>query len=244
MTSPNRARAAALALAGLLTFAAPDPAQAIVCTNCATEITQLLNNLQLVDQLTQQIEQVRLKTLQLENMLRNSKTLEKQKFEDAVSDIKQLNQLLAKAKALSFASANIAAQFSAKYKDFNGYLAEQPGGNDIARKLQQWSEDTNSSVLTTLEAAALTNQQIEGRENEHLQSLEKEATEIEGQMEALQNGNRIALAAVRQMQKQRHLTTILMTLLANYIARQADREATMDAGWRTFSKFKPVPTND
>jgi P-type conjugative transfer protein TrbJ len=75
----------------------------------------------------------------------------------------------------------------------------------LGSKYQQWSEDTNSSVLTTLKAAGLHSGQIEGSEGVLFKQLESMATSAEGRMQALQVANQIALTAARQTQKLRQI---------------------------------------
>src|SRR3712207_935135 len=84
---PRRNRGA-LALTALLALASPSShAQAVVCTNCATELTQLANNLQLIDQLARQVELVREAIRQSENLALNTEKLGSQDWGSALDEI-------------------------------------------------------------------------------------------------------------------------------------------------------------
>src|SRR5262245_60635204 len=102
---------AMILLLAILMFAAPaSRAQAVICTNCATEFTQLANNLQLVDQLARQVELVRESVQQTANLALNTRPLEGQAWGTTLAEIRRLNSLLTQAKSLSFASADLDAR--------------------------------------------------------------------------------------------------------------------------------------
>lgn len=212
----------------------PASAQSVFCVNCGTEFTQLANNLQLADQLARQIELVQEAIKRNENLILNTTGLENQNFGNTLGELRQITSLLGQAKSLSFTSANLDGQFAEKYKDYNTYLSENLDAEALAQKYQQWSEDTNSSVLTTLKAANLQSQQIEGDEAALFSELEGLATSAEGRMQAIQVTNQIALAAARQTQKLRQLILVQLQLQANFMQMQKDRETAEEAAYRNF----------
>jgi P-type conjugative transfer protein TrbJ len=226
-------------------FSAPTTqAQTVFCTNCASELTQLANNVQLVDQLARQVELVQQAIQQSQNMLLNTAGLDNQAWGETTAEIRRLNALLGQAKSLSFTGAGLDAQFARKYSDYNAYVAEELGEEGLAAKYQQWSEDTNSSVLTTLKAAGLSAEQIEGEEDAYLKSLEDRATTAEGRMQAIQIGSQIAMAGVRQTQKLRQILLMQTQLLANAIQRQSDRETAEAAALRRFGRTQALPAGN
>jgi P-type conjugative transfer protein TrbJ len=222
----------------------PQKAQAIYCSNCGTEWTQLANNLQLVKQLEQQVLQVQNTIKQYENMLLNSLPLKKQVWSKAISEIKRLNALFKRAKSLSYASQNLDALFAKKYADYKSYLKHALGDAELSAKYQQWSEDTNDSVLSTLKAAKLQADQMEGEEDAYLRQLEEKATNAEGRMQALQVGNQAALTLARQIQKLRQLILLQLQLQAKYIQMRMDREVAQQAAWKKFTKKPAVSINN
>ena len=216
----------------------------VTCTNCGTEFTQLANNLQLADQLARQVELVQQSIRQSENLLFNTKGLDQFQFGKALAELRQVSALLGQAKSLSFTSAELDGQFAQKYKDYNAYVQGLMGTHELDQKYQQWSEDTNSSVLTTLKAAKLHSGQIEGGEDALFQELEGMAGTAEGRMQALQVANQIALAAARQTQKLRHILLMQVQLQAMYIQTQMDKQATEGGAWRAFTKPQDVNTGN
>ena len=216
----------------------------VTCTNCGTEWTQLANNLQLADQLARQVELVQQSIRQYENLALNTKGLDRFQFGGALAELKRVSAILGQAKALSFTSADLEGKFAEKYKDYSAYLRQQMDTEGLSQKYQQWSEDTNSSVLTTLKAANLQASQIEGDEETLFKQLESMAGTAEGRMQALQVANQITLAAARQTQKLRQLMLTQIWLQAIYIQTQADRQAAGEAAYKNFTKGKDINTGN
>ena len=212
----------------------PSSAQVVTCANCGTELTQLANNLQLADQLARQVELVQEAIKRYDNMLRNTKGLEVFRFGNALGEIRQVTALLDQAKSLSITSADLDGKFAEKYKDYAAYVRDRLDPQALDAKYQQWSEETNSSVLTTLKAAHLQVSQIEGDEASNFTALEQLATTAQGRMQALQVANQIALAAARQTQKLRLLILTQLQLQANFIQTQTDRQTAEGAAYRNF----------
>jgi P-type conjugative transfer protein TrbJ len=220
------------------------PANAIYCSNCGTEWTQLLNKLELIKQLEQQVAIAKQTLQQYQNMVTNTEALADQNWGNALGEIKKVTALLKKAKSLSFASANLDERFAKKYGDYQAYSDKTLDDNAFDAKYQQWSEDTKESVLATLQAAGLQNEQIEGAEDTYLRELEGRAETVEGRMQAIQLGNQIALATARQMQKLRQLIMINLQLQANFIQQRQDRKAMEAAAWHKFTKHKDISNTD
>ena len=158
----NWARAAGVAAAIVLmgpTAERPACAQGgvVFCANCGSEYTQWLNYLQLVGQLEKQAGLLRY-------AIKNTAALSSFTRNDSIADIRAFTDILKQGQALSFASANIDAQFALKFKDYNGYAALKLDGQTMAAKYQQWSADANAATKTTLKAAGAQSQQMEGAE--------------------------------------------------------------------------------
>jgi P-type conjugative transfer protein TrbJ len=233
-SSVFRLSAASAVMLAIVGFA--PVSQAIVCTNCATEFTQLANNLQLIDQLARQVELVRESIRQSENLVLNTTGLDSFSFGKTADDLRKVTSILGQAKSLSFTSASLDGQFAQKYKDYKTYAGQTLDTDVLAQQFQQWSEDTNSSVLSTLKAANLQNTQLEGDEETLLKQLEEMASTAEGRMQALQVANQISIAAARQTQKLRQLILVQLQLQANFIQAQTDRAARQDASFDKFLK--------
>ena len=151
----------------------PASAQTVVCANCGSEYTQWLNYLQLVRQLEKQAALV-------QNAIRNTTALPNFKSGDGLSDIRAVTAILAQAKSLSYASADLDARFA---RSSRTTTAMRPPNSTT----RPWRRNTSSGLRTrtaaprrTLKAAGLQAKQIEGAEEQTLQALESQAASVEG----------------------------------------------------------------
>jgi len=233
---------AALALAGAVTAALAGCGQAaaqggaVYCVNCSDQITQWMNYLKQVAQLEQQVKQVRL-------AMQNTQPLAAFPAGTGATGLRELNQVLAQAKSLTYAAGAIDPQFAQKFKDYNGYTsALRLGDQFMAGKRQQWSADANDATRTTLNATAKQNQQMEGVEEQNLQNLQTQAATAQGNLASQQALAALSVETIRQLQKLRQLAMIEMQQAANRNQIDADREATTQAQWTQMTTPSNKPT--
>ena len=143
--------------------------------------------------------------------------------------------------ALSYASANLDATVNARFQTYQAYAASPPTSTGFAAKYQQWSQDMQASVLTTLKAAQTQATQINGPEQQTVSRLQAQSTGAAGQLQALQTGNAIGLEAIAQVQKLRQLLLTDLQLKANASGASADKDAAQQAAWQAFAA-KPSVT--
>ncbi len=84
----------------------------------ATEITQLLNNAELVTQVAQQAQQLATQLQQYQTMLTNLQNIPNQIWGPIQQDLMALQQVAAQGQALSFAASNVVQQFENTYTGF------------------------------------------------------------------------------------------------------------------------------
>jgi P-type conjugative transfer protein TrbJ len=236
------ARAALGAAAILAVMARPGLAQ-IVCANCASEITQLLNMAQLVDQLATQGSILQTNTNQFANMTTNTTPLTVFQWGSGQANIVSLNSALSGASSLSYASSNLSSAFGQKYSDYNSYVSASPTSATAATKGQQWSSDTNASVLSTLQAGNLQSTQMLGIEQSTIAGLKTQTAADAGNLQALQTLSQIGLLNVEQLQKVRQLILAGASLEANAIQTRSDRDAFEQAAWRNFINTTTIQTS-
>jgi P-type conjugative transfer protein TrbJ len=226
----TRRELAACAVA-MIALTQPANAQggAIYCVNCSSEYTQWLNYLKLVDQLEKQAGL-------LQYAARNTAALSNFTANASVADIRAVTAILRQGQALSYASANVDAQFALKFKDYNGYAALKLDGQTMAAKYQQWSADANAATRTALKAAGAQSQQMEGAEEARIAELEAKAKTTEGALEAQQTALELSVETVRQLQKLRQLVLLNMDLAAKHGQIETDERAVERAEWSKFSK--------
>jgi len=168
-----KARAFAPVLLTLLLVTPETPAfaQVVYCTNCSSELTQLQNYLQLVATLAKQAALLEQSITQTSLMVQNATPLSKPAYGNGQADLLALQNLIAQTTALSYASANLDTAVNARFQTYQAYAASPPTSTGFAAKYQQWSQDMEASVLTTLKTAQSQANTINGSEQQTVSQL-------------------------------------------------------------------------
>jgi P-type conjugative transfer protein TrbJ len=218
-------------------------AEAVFCTNCGTEYTQLFNKLQMLKQVETSIQQLHTQMNQYQNMLSNSQGLSHQVWGKAFQDIGKLNSLIQQSKALAYSATNLDSQFSQRYGDYKTYQSQKMNGFNWEQKYDQWSREANDNALYTLKAVGMQSSQMQDEEA-LMQQLQAMSQSAQGRMQAIQVGNMMAAQNINQIQKLRQLMMLQLQMEANYIAAQQDREAAEQAARKQYFHVININTKD
>ena len=209
----------------------------VYCTNCSSELTQLTKKLTLIQQLSNQAQQ-------LQNMLLNSNGLSAQVWGTTMQDLSQLNTLMQQSKALAYTATNLDSQFATQYSTYPSYLSQEMGASDWKTKYTQWSQQTSDNALFALKGLGLQASQMQN-EDTMMQQLQAMAGSAEGHMQAMQVANMMAAQNVDQIQKLRQLIMMQLQMQANYLAVQQDKDAAREANReKLYSNWKNTPDTD
>jgi P-type conjugative transfer protein TrbJ len=206
----------------------------------ATEVTQILNNVELVQQsaqMYQEVEQTIQQVQMMQQQLKNLMTAPQQVWGAVQSDLTQLTQLVAQGQALGYALGNIDQAFATK---FPGYTTALKGNFSQASK--NWTQTTLDSLRSALDSAGLQSQQF-ATEQSAMDSIQSMSGSAQGSLQAVQAGNMIASQTVQQLQKLRQLFMAQMqaqnAYLANKEQAEANARATADAQFQTYVPGSP-----
>lgn len=223
-----------LAVALTLTLGAAAPAHAqfgsgvVVCTNCVNQGSQAAHNAlqlaQMADDFANQIQQYQLQIQQYQNMLKNTDRLSGSVFGDALADIRKVQNIINQTKGLAYTAQDLDARYRARYGSFQTYLDDGMTDAQLRERYRQWSDDTNDAVLTTFRALGAEAENID-TEADLMAELQARAATADGQMEALQVGNELAVQGAAQIQKLRALQMMQLQLYARDLQNRSDKEA-------------------
>ncbi len=199
----------------------------------ATELTQLLNNGQLVMQYIRQGMQLAEEAKQYADMLRNVKNLPVQIFGPIQKDIDDLAGVVQGGMALAYSMAGLDAQFKAIYK---GY-AHTPGSYYTHYK--GWAQTSMDTTLGALRAAGLQGAQLKD-EQAVLDSLRAMAASSDGRMQALQVMGQVAEQQVQQLMKLRELMMADLSSKQAFQAAIVQEKAAAEAASERFFKSAPA----
>jgi len=188
------------------------PAHAGMVTG-AQEITQLMNNAELIVSNATQAQQLAV-------ALRNMAAAPQMQWGNAQRDLQQLVQLVSAGQAISYAMQNADQQFRQRYPGYSGNV----NYGEEARMLSRSSLDGFSAAL---QAAGLQHQQFA---NEHMaiQQIRSMSAGSPGATQLMQAGIMIADMQVDQMQKMRVLQMRQNDAMNTYYAGQVQRQERLD----------------
>lgn len=223
-------------LVSSLIFSAPPAwAGSVAGFGGATEITQLANNIELVNSYLQQVQAYATQLQQYQNMITNTLNIPNQIWGQITNDLMGVANVVKQGQALAYSATNIGSQFEATFK---GY--QFPAGFNYKTEYKKWSNATLDSLKGALEAAGLQAQQFATEEGV-LQQLRRMSSSALGQMQAIQVGAQIAEQQVQQLQKLRQLMMLQIQSQNTYLAAQQNKEDTITAAKEdAFSYRSPV----
>jgi len=184
----------------------------------ATDLTQLLNNAQLVQhgaeqlkqsaqfaqQITNQVQQIQNQLQMYQNMLQNTATLPTRIWGQAQADLAQLVSLTQQGQSLAYGMSNIDQVFRQRFGTYDSFLGQNITGGSFSQAYSSWSATQRDTIASTLKTANLTADQITS-DATILRQLQAQSESADGQMRALQIGHSLASVQADQMMKLRAL---------------------------------------
>lgn len=228
----NRKHFIALAVAASFTAVAPSTqAGSVAGFGGATEITQLANNVELVNLYLQQVQSYATQLQQYQNMLQNTLNIPAQVWGAIQADLMGVANIVKQGQALAYSAQNIGTQFQNTFKGFS-----YPQGFNFKTEYRNWSRATLDGIKGAFEAAKMQADQFATEEGV-LIGLRSQSQSAQGQMQALQVGAQIAEQQVQQLQKLRQLMMVQMQAQNSYLAAQEQKDAASRLALDDFFRF-------
>lgn len=194
----------AFAFAGTLTGGATFPEQIV------QEVTE-------VQQLAQQAQQVQEQIQMVYQQAMNLKNLPTQMWSSVSGDLNNLVNIAGQAQGLSYASQNIASQFTQTYP------AASSIGNNYGQQMQTWTTDTNGQIQSMLQQNHLQANQFASQQSA-LQAIQNASQSAGGRMQVLQAGNQIAGMEVNQIQQLQQEIMAGNSAMGSYEAQRVNQQ--------------------
>ena len=221
-------------------------AGSVAGTGGATEVTQLLNNVQLgqqtqslAQQVTTTLQQLQVLQQQLQYAQQNLITAPQQIWGIAQSDLARLISLAGQANTITYAAGVNQQQFNQLYPGYQGAQTTQTN---------QYSGLLTSSFAaqqSAIQNAGLNISQF-ATERAAIQTIQSTSANSPGALQAVQAGNMLTSQIIDQMQKVRVLIADQTTAQANAAAAQGQNDSNGRAAAQAFNPayVAPVTTND
>ena len=195
---------------------APASALAGTLTGGATMPEQIVQEVTAVQQLAQQAQEVQQQIQMVYNQAMNLKNLPTQMWSSVSGDLNNLVNIAGQAQGLSYASQNIASQFTQTYP------AASSIGNNYGQQMQTWTTDTNGQIQSMLAQNHLQANQFASQQSA-LQAIQNASQSAGGRMQVLQAGNQIAGMEVNQIQQLQQEIMAGNSAMGSYEAQQVNQ---------------------
>lgn len=226
----------------LISAIALTPASALAgtLTSGATFPEQIIQEITAVQQLAQQAQQVQEQIQMVYQQAMNLKSLPTQMWSSVSGDLNNLVNIAGQAQGLSYASQNIASQFSQTYP------AASSIGNNYGQQMQTWTSDTNGQIQSMLQQNGLQANQFASQQSA-LQAIQNASQSAGGRMQVLQAGNQIAGMEVNQIQQLQQEIMAGNSAIGSYEAQQVNQQQQATNGVNNLyaqaaASLGPVPT--
>ncbi len=199
----------------------------------STELTQLLNNVELIGQSAQMYLQVQNTITQIQHsqqQLKNLIAAPQMIWSNAHGELQQLAQLVAQGQALGYTLGNIDQQFATKYPGYSTSL-----GRNFQQSSHSWVQTSLDSMRSSLNAAGMQSNQFT-TEQAAMDSIQSIAAGSPGALQVAQAGIMVAGQQVQQLQKLRQLYMAQMQAQNSFMAGQAQNQADQTDATQTFLK--------
>lgn len=160
-------------------------AGSVAGTGGSTEVTQILNNMELINTNIQQAKQ-------LEVQIRQAMTLPAIPWIQKSKLLQQLGQVVNKGMAIGYELDGFEYRFSNLYKDYKS-------GKTFRQAYVNWANTTRDSIRSAMTANGMQMQDFQSEEAA-LEKLRMLSDNASGQMQAMQAGNAISVQMVSQLQ--------------------------------------------
>lgn len=229
-----RSAVSALAFAILAGVGVPSPACAdmpVVCTNCSTTWTQLLEYGKQLQQVQTQLQQYATQLQQYANMVQNTVAVPTQIYSSARSDMQSVQSLMTQGSQLSFGNTGSSM---GTFSSFLNNTSSLP--NDLTAQANQfatWSTRAKDGITAAMTAVGAQNSQL-STDDATMQALQAQNGAATGQMQAMQNSAQIAAQGARETEKLRQLVMVQVQLEANKQQNDSEQTSQSEAAWQKF----------
>ena len=203
----------------------------------ATEFTQIMNNLQLLgihmeeaEQIANQVTQLEHEVTMIEQGLANLEKLVEDPM-SAVNSLQQLSEAIQQGQVLSYKASDINGRIEELFPGYASYKDQELTSEVIDQRYSDWSTQNKDSIAAVLKAAGVEDETITNEEM-NMDGLIEKSREAEGNLQAVQAGNLLAAEEIKSLQRLRKPTADNSQLIANFYAKEQDKEDLDKAQWQ------------
>jgi type IV secretion system protein TrbJ len=186
-----------VSLCGLTGSIIPSTANAIYCSNCSSELTQILNKVQLAQQYSKQLQQYQTQLQELNNQVKNLTKLPQNVLSQYQQTFQQFQQQIQKTEGLMKDLAHVKASLDTRYPDFT---KTDPDFKNFTAMLEGWNNHERANLENALSSGAAVLEQMQGG-TDNIKNIVSASQNAEGALQAAQASNQLQGILATEMMK-------------------------------------------
>ena len=159
-------------------------------TGGAREITQLMNNSELVAQVSKLSEQIQKQITMINDMVYNTLTIPDQLFRDVKGIYTKIKGIIDKTRGIAYNLANLDEELKRRFKSY-GDMNTLSLVSDFSSEYRKIIGSQMETVRSTMEAISVTFEELIKDDAPALQELQKKAQSAKGRNELIQATNQL-----------------------------------------------------
>lgn len=159
-------------------------------TGGATEVTQLMNNAELVKEVSQLAEQIQNQITMLQDMSHNTLVIPDQMFRDVRLIYSGVKRVIDRTNGLAYNLANLDEELKRRFKSY-GDMAALSRVSDFSSEYRNIMDTQSKTVRNTMEAIGVSFEELTGDDVNTLSELQRKASSAKGRNELLQATNQL-----------------------------------------------------
>ena len=207
----------------------------------ATEMTQMMNNTELVRQVQQLSEQIQNQITMIQDMIYNTLTIPDQLFRDVKGVYSKIRGIIDKTKGLAYNLANMDEELKRRFKSY-GDMESLSKISDFSSEYRKIMDTQMETVRSTMEAIGVAFEELINDDASALAELQKKASFAKGRNELIQATNQLLGFLAEDAMKLRQLQMMQAQMAGT--AYEAERARTDLSNKRLDDFFKRGDESD
>jgi P-type conjugative transfer protein TrbJ len=204
-------------------------------TGGATEMTQMMNNGELVEQVRQLSEQIQNQIKQIQDMVYNTLTIPDQLFRDVKGIYSSIKGVINKTKGIAYNLSNLDEELKRRFKSY-GDMSSLERVTDFSSEYRSIVGAQMETVRSTMEAIGVSFEELVNDDALALAELQRKASSAKGRNELIQGTNQLLGFLAEDAMKLRQLQMMQAQMAGT--AYEAERARSDLSNKRLDSFFK------
>ena len=242
----GRKRTKFICLCVLFCFAANIALAGGGMTGGATEMTQIANNAELIEQVAQLAEQIQNQITMIQDMIYNTLTIPDQLFRDIkgiVGVYSKVKGIIDKTKGLAYNLANMDEELKRRFKSYAD-LSNLSKVSDFSSAYREIAGTQMETVRSTMEAIGVAFEELTNDDASALEEIQKKAGSAKGRNELIQATNQLLGFLAEDAMKLRQLQMMQAQMAGTaYEAERAKSDLSKRRLESFFKRGNETPVN-